>query len=370
MKKLKELHLKEKRTAFHQWQLQPHQVNPMSEERHVCHTCETEYQGNYCPRCGQSAKIGRYSFKTAFLSFLDVWGLGNRGMFRTIRDLLLRPGYMIRDYIKGMQMAYFPPFKMFFLLATLSLLVTNGLNIKGQRSADKAETEVAVSENARENTENQDSGQGIWEDETVTIIEKVISAVERFSSWSPALYALSWLILLSGFLYMFFRYCPDIPDLRYSEFFVAIIYTANMYTILSIVLDFFCLHKLRAIVLIFMLIPLRQLSGYSWKRMLLYAMMAILDVISIFVLAMVAIVLVIGMTHKNYFDNYDFKGVVATFAITLLITLGLYLFTRWITRTNKLRFEINQGSLRNVMKTISGRLPKRKGKVPPSPSEM
>ena len=52
----------------------------------------------------------------AFLNFLDVWGLGNRGMFRTIRDLVLRPGYMIRDYLKGMQMAYFPPFNMFFLL--------------------------------------------------------------------------------------------------------------------------------------------------------------------------------------------------------------------------------------------------------------
>jgi hypothetical protein len=25
--------------------------------------------------------------------------MGNRGMFRTLRDLILRPGYLIRDYI-------------------------------------------------------------------------------------------------------------------------------------------------------------------------------------------------------------------------------------------------------------------------------
>ena len=115
---------------YKEWKLQPHQVAPLSEEQHECATCGTRYDGNYCPRCGQSAKIGRYSFKNAFLLFLDVWGLGNRGMFRSIRDLILRPGYMIRDYLRGMQMAYFPPFKMFFLLLALWLVVDSGLNIQ------------------------------------------------------------------------------------------------------------------------------------------------------------------------------------------------------------------------------------------------
>ena len=108
--------LQDRYKRYKEWKLQPHQVATLSEEQHECATCGIRYNGNYCPRCGQSAKIGRYSFKNAFLLFLDVWGLGNRGMFRSIRDLILRPGYMIRDYLRGMQMAYFPPFKMFFLL--------------------------------------------------------------------------------------------------------------------------------------------------------------------------------------------------------------------------------------------------------------
>ena len=81
--------------------------------------------------CGQSARIGRYSFKNALFLFLDVWGMGNRGMFRTLRDLILRPGYLIRDYISGMQMAYFPPFKLLFLLTALLLVVDSGVNLKG-----------------------------------------------------------------------------------------------------------------------------------------------------------------------------------------------------------------------------------------------
>ena len=134
--------LQDRYKRYKEWKLQPHQVAPLSEEQHECATCGTRYDGNYCPRCGQSAKIGRYSFKNAFLLFLDVWGLGNRGMFRSIRDLILRPGYMIRDYLRGMQMAYFPPFKMFFLLLALWLVVDSGLNIQFVNRDEQNEQET------------------------------------------------------------------------------------------------------------------------------------------------------------------------------------------------------------------------------------
>ncbi len=134
--------LQDRYKRYKEWKLQPHQVAPLSEEPHECATCGTRYDGNYCPRCGQSAKIGRYSFKNALLLFLDVWGLGNRGMFRSIRDLILRPGYMIRDYLRGMQMAYFPPFKMFFLLLALWLVVDSGLNIQFVNRDEQNEQET------------------------------------------------------------------------------------------------------------------------------------------------------------------------------------------------------------------------------------
>ena len=128
------MNLKEKYREFKEWQLRPYQVAPLIPQEHTCATCGTTFQGNYCPRCGQSARIGRYSLKSAFMLFLDVWGLGNRSMFRSVRDLLLRPGYMIRDYLSGMQMAYLPPFKMYFLLSAFSMIVDSGLNIKGDNS--------------------------------------------------------------------------------------------------------------------------------------------------------------------------------------------------------------------------------------------
>lgn len=79
---------------------------------HVCMHCGTEYTGSYCPKCSMPSRWRRFDWKLLFLNFMDIWGLGNRPMFRTIRDLIWRPGYMIRDYLRGHHLSYFPPFKM------------------------------------------------------------------------------------------------------------------------------------------------------------------------------------------------------------------------------------------------------------------
>ena len=243
----------------------------MVEQQHRCSTCATVFVGNYCPRCGQSSKIGRYSFKRAFLLFLDVWGLGNRGMFRTLRDLLLRPGFMIRDYLSGMQMAYFPPFKMFFLLSTLSLAVQGGLNIMGKNSFKKDEVVMQVSESGSAATETAENVTDATEKATHIIME----AADFLTSF-PTLFSLFCLVLLSAFLYPFFRKCPAIPDLRYSELVVATVYMSNMYSIVSVVMDFFCINNplLRLLVLLLALLPLKQLSGYSKRKTFLYTLIA------------------------------------------------------------------------------------------------
>ena len=57
----------EKWNAFCEWQRRPPQLIKKSDEPHHCYTCGEEYHGNYCPQCGQSARIGRYSFKNALL---------------------------------------------------------------------------------------------------------------------------------------------------------------------------------------------------------------------------------------------------------------------------------------------------------------
>ena len=309
---MKNLHNRYKR--FKEWEQQPHQVAPLSEEQHECATCGTHYGGNYCPRCGQSAKIGRYSFKNALLLFLDVWGLGNRGMFRSIRDLILRPGYMIRDYLRGMQMAYFPPFKMFFLLLALWLVVDSGLNIQlvNRDKQNEQETEQIFSRFKPKVTMAEDQiADKKTTDQTLTKKKKkqkfeqeykqkegkLIEWVQQHSS----MLVLAGLLLFSLPLYLLFRRSPAIPDLRLSECFVAMVYITDMILIYDIIPSLFCFSVKAEIYydllsLLLAIIPIKQLSGYSYVSTIWRLLAALIPFLILCLILLIAGIIILAFT--------------------------------------------------------------------------
>lgn len=247
----------------------------MTEQHHRCSTCGQEFQGNYCPCCGQSARIGRYSFKNALLLFLDVWGMGNRGMFRTLRDLILRPGYMIRDYISGMQMAYFPPFKLLFLLTALLLIVDSGVNLKGVNYlASYHEQTVNTDKSiAKKDKKKEITSAERWN----TITDLYIVKIREFRESSPAFFWLSLLFVFSLPIYIFFWKSPNIPDLRFSELLIALVYIWGMQNIYEIVFTFLGVYGgIGDVVWLLCIIPLKQLSGFKWWRTTLYVLLSYL----------------------------------------------------------------------------------------------
>ncbi|MBR5699025.1 MAG: DUF3667 domain-containing protein [Prevotella sp.] len=312
MKALKYITNKEKRQvwlrAFRMWQRRPYEVAPLSDVTYECASCHTKFQGNYCPRCGQAAGVGRFSFRKALLLFLDVWGIGNRSMFRSLRDLMLRPGYMIRDYLRGMQSAYFPPFKMFFLLTAFSLIVERGIDLGLESSTEPARAEqsmqtpldslqqnldeVAMQAGASIDSLREDARQ-YTDDRHITVngekvespmyyagakFAKIMNALRKKN---PAIFALLTLMMFSLPLYLFIRRSPNIPDLRYSEFAVALVYTSNTFSIYSIIGNLLSSEIIKLIALLMIFVALKQFLGYSKLRLLGYIILSVLIVMVI-----------------------------------------------------------------------------------------
>ncbi len=121
---------------------------------------------------------------------------------------------------------------------------------------------------------------------------KVLDTMRETSRWiqnHQTVFQLLWLIVFSAPLYFFFRRSPNIPDIRYSEFFVAMVYTTNLMTIASIVCGLFCLGvNVEFLTALLSLIPLKQLSGYSYKRTLL-------NVVIAFIIVCVVGILLVGV---------------------------------------------------------------------------
>lgn len=278
--------------AFHIWQITPPKLAPLSESIHECSSCGTEYQGNYCPRCGQSSTVDRFSFKKALQHFLDVWGMGNRSMFRSLRDLVLRPGYMIRDYLSGMQSAYFPPFKMFFILLTFFIIIEQGINLDvDSTDSQPTDNQTEIVEQEKEIAKQEASR--VIEVETEQQKPPLYKLGYRFAKimmalWekNPAIFSLLALILFSWPLYFFLRHSPNIPDLMFSEFIVAIVYTSNSFSIFSMIGNLFNLEIFKILSVFMIFVALSQFSGYKKRRILGYLFLTL--IISIFTLTLLA----------------------------------------------------------------------------------
>lgn len=51
-----------------------------------------------------------------------IWGMDSRSLLFTLVQLLLRPGYLISDYISGKRQASFPPVKMLLIVAIVFMI--------------------------------------------------------------------------------------------------------------------------------------------------------------------------------------------------------------------------------------------------------
>lgn len=88
----------------------------------TCKNCGEKYTGNFCPRCGQSRNTPRYYLKDALGNVLKSLFRVDGKFAHTLINLSYRPGYMIKDFIRGRRIHYTMPFPTVFLLTAFYVL--------------------------------------------------------------------------------------------------------------------------------------------------------------------------------------------------------------------------------------------------------
>lgn len=85
--------------------------------------------GPVCAQCGQ--KVAK-PFQTKRI-LLDIWSHFLELDFKFVRaskDIVIKPGKMINDYLAGKRIAYTNPFKFLFFIATAYLLLIQYLEVE------------------------------------------------------------------------------------------------------------------------------------------------------------------------------------------------------------------------------------------------
>ena len=125
---------------FREWQKNPFHYQDHSDHVERCANCGTEFQSNFCPVCGQKSGVGPINWRSVRQGLMVIWGMDSRSLTYTLLQLVLRPGYLISDYISGKRLVSFPPVKMLLLVA-IGMLIADAIS----PNHDMAKTEAIKS---------------------------------------------------------------------------------------------------------------------------------------------------------------------------------------------------------------------------------
>lgn len=85
----------------------------------TCPNCGHRYTGNYCPNCGQSTRELNRPFGEMFKDLMDTLFEFDTRFVRSIKPLLLKPGFLPAEYVAGRRATYYPPFKLFIFISII-----------------------------------------------------------------------------------------------------------------------------------------------------------------------------------------------------------------------------------------------------------
>ncbi|HTU67148.1 MAG TPA: DUF3667 domain-containing protein [Steroidobacteraceae bacterium] len=117
---------------------------PPAPQTLVCANCGQSLAGEYCAACGQRHEphvhtVGHFAGE----AFESISHADSR-LWRTLLYLLIRPGFLTREFFAGRRVRYLPPFRLYLVISVLFFVVI------GLGGGDKDEIEIAKPKTAED----------------------------------------------------------------------------------------------------------------------------------------------------------------------------------------------------------------------------
>jgi hypothetical protein len=122
----------------------------MACETDICKSCQTPLAGRYCYQCGQRKIDERLTLKYLLQATANILTNLERGLWFTIKELYLRPGKVIRDYLAGATIRYYHPLRYIFLMTGIAAIAVSVIDITSLIESSKIVTEDMMKPEAKE----------------------------------------------------------------------------------------------------------------------------------------------------------------------------------------------------------------------------
>ena len=85
----------------------------------TCKNCGSALTGNFCASCGQTANVHRITFGHFAHEFFHAFTHTDKGILLLMKELVIKPGHVAREYLDGKRKKYFNPLTFLIILASV-----------------------------------------------------------------------------------------------------------------------------------------------------------------------------------------------------------------------------------------------------------
>jgi hypothetical protein len=89
----------------------------------TCLNCKHVVENKFCPNCGQKNEDTRKTFHHLFIHFFEDLTHYENAFWKTIRDLLVKPGSLTCEYLSGKRLTYLAPVKLYIFISFVTFLL-------------------------------------------------------------------------------------------------------------------------------------------------------------------------------------------------------------------------------------------------------
>ena len=112
-------------------------------EDKTCLNCNHVVAGRFCPNCGQENTESRKTFHHLFIHFFEDLTHYENAFWKTIKNLLLRPASLTKEYLSGKRLSYLAPVRLYIFISFVTFFLISLLpsDIEEEIKAEEAKTE-------------------------------------------------------------------------------------------------------------------------------------------------------------------------------------------------------------------------------------
>lgn len=89
----------------------------------TCLNCNHVVSQRFCPNCGQENTDTRKTFHHLFVHFFEDLTHYENAFWKTIKNLLLKPGSLTREYLSGKRLSYLAPIRLYIFISFVTFFV-------------------------------------------------------------------------------------------------------------------------------------------------------------------------------------------------------------------------------------------------------